>query len=736
MTGQPVGWEFVRHSVCVAACAMLPALPQAAGAQSLADATPGKLDALELSGRAAGRSVTLVARVGRHGRVTHFLLENPARLVVDVQGVRHNLARFDFPELSEGPLTGVRTSQFRETTTRLVLDLSEPVAYRVRQLAGEIRVALEWENGDDPTRSEPMPDLVTPAPVAKESATDRRAPADRRVPTDHETSADRGTSADWTAEPELLNPVPETPEGPITVSVTGIAGSTFYVDAGTLHGVFDGDTLRLSRIRSGVKEELGAALVVSAASTEALLAFTGPPFSLTLGDSLAFAVSGATRGRRRTAARDPSGRALPPPSPERAAGGRSVGTAASESAGAESDEQILPFPGRGAIRGRVHVSMNAQSSTTRWRSPTDPVSRTFVTPTTRLRLEASDLPGGVVLNANLRGSYRQEATSLVDPAGSLRVYELSLSRSSDRLPVQLRVGRFFSPHEAFTGYLDGGLLRVGSDGIGVGVAVGLEPDRWNEGFSTERPKRAAFLDFSRAGRSGGISGEVAAVQVLPESAGPEQLYFGWSGRMWMGELSLAHTVQVDRDPTTDGWVISDLLAETTVPLGGSLQIHGTLSRRSPFYYWQATGPVSYRRDDVGAGVSVDLTGAFVSASTFWHQADADSTWHRSYQGSIRVPRLGGSAFGAHGSASYWSDTLLRTLNAGAGVDRSWGRAFTRLGYRLIDSQSAWFEQRSHQAEALIDLPVQPGVRASALGHVRWGLGLRSYRVQLGIWRSF
>ena len=680
-------WPAARFAVVLTAGATFVA-PLPATAQRSAQAPPSRLEAIEL-GPAQTSATTLLARIGSPGSVRHFMLEDPWRIVVDIDGADHDLERSDYPDLRSGSLRGVRTSQFSPRTVRLVLDLSEKVGYSVRILNEGVRIDLD-DVAAEPRRLGETDNLVRSPPATA---------------------------------------LPLVPEGPVLAVVTELAGSTLYVDAGTRQGLFDGDTLRVTDAGDG--STLGALTVLSSATAQALLAFAGRPFPITLGDTLG--LDPPHIGRAVTAASRSAGGATS--EGDTVGGLRTPGALPTDPAADGDDDQLAPFRLPPTVHGRIHFSMNAQSSSTHWGTGSAPLSRSFLTPTMRLRLEASDLPGDVTLKANVRGSYRHEATGLVEPAGSLRVYELSFEKRLAGAPLRLQAGRFFSPYEAFSGYYDGALVRVGSDGFGVGGAVGVEPDRWNEGFSTARPKRSAFIDFQAIGPGRGMTGEFAAVQVRPES-GAEHLYFGWAGQAWVGGLNIAHTAQIDRDPTSGRWVVSDLLVQGGLPLVGPLRLRGSWSRRSPFYFWQTAAPVSYRRDDVGGGFSLDLPGGSIGGDATLHQADGDSAWTRSYAGSLRVHSIAGSRLGLHGLASFWDDRLLRMVNVSAGVNRSWGRGFGRLGYRMIDSRNAWFELLSHQAEALVDVPVQPGVRATVLGHARWGRGLRSYRVQIGFWRSF
>ena len=505
----------------------------------------------------------------------------------------------------------------------------------------------------------------------------------------------------------------------VRATVTEIAGSTAYIDVGASSGLADGDTVSVRPV--GDERMLGHWLVLSVASEESLVTAVGRPFPVTVGE--AFLLSGAFTLPREGAPHHAPAEPVGPASADR-------GEAA----------PAVPAPPL-SVRGRIYLSMNAVSS--RLRSEYDPLAdtRSFFSPTTRLRLEASHLPGQVTLHANVRGSYRHDPNELTTPTNSIRVYELSAEKRFDRVPVRLRIGRFYSPHEAFTGYWDGVLARVGPDGFGVGAVVGLEPDRWNESFDTHRPKQAAFLDFGRWSADRGVRGEFAAVRVQPELTQsdrpqPEHLYLGGSGRVWLGRASVAYTVQVDRDPATSDWVISDLLLESSVRLLGPLRARGRWSRRSPFYFWQGPSPVSYRRDDVGAGIAILGRGASIEGDASVHLADGKTSPSYTYSGVLRVHSFAGSRWGVSATGSVWDDELFRMLSAGGGLNRSWGRSHGRVGYRLIDSRNAWFEQRAHQVEGVLDIPVQPGVRATLLGHARWGAGLRSYRVQVSLWRSF
>ena len=72
--------------------------------------------------------------------VRDFLLEEPTRLVVDLEGARHALPRHVFEGIGRGGVVGLRTSQFRDDVVRLVFELSGPMEYRVRSGEGQVRI--------------------------------------------------------------------------------------------------------------------------------------------------------------------------------------------------------------------------------------------------------------------------------------------------------------------------------------------------------------------------------------------------------------------------------------------------------------------------------------------------------------------------------------------------------------------------------------------------------------------
>ena len=87
--------------------------------------------------------------------VSHFTLEGPTRLVVDLGGANLSLRGAGYDGLARGPIRNVRLAQYRPDTVRVVVDLDNAREYTVSRDGAVLRVALEapgasfarWESG-------------------------------------------------------------------------------------------------------------------------------------------------------------------------------------------------------------------------------------------------------------------------------------------------------------------------------------------------------------------------------------------------------------------------------------------------------------------------------------------------------------------------------------------------------------------------------------------------------------
>ena len=110
---------------------------------ALAVATPQQADVRAFHIQPAGETTEIVIDVaGGAVSVRDYMLQAPARLVIDVVGARHGLSNENYPGIGRGGVVGVRTSQYEAETVRLVFDLTEAVNYEVSQTGTAVRVSF------------------------------------------------------------------------------------------------------------------------------------------------------------------------------------------------------------------------------------------------------------------------------------------------------------------------------------------------------------------------------------------------------------------------------------------------------------------------------------------------------------------------------------------------------------------------------------------------------------------
>lgn len=95
----------------------------------------------------AGDRTVVEIQVDGPAAASDYLLEGPARLVVDVPGARHALPAYRFPGIDRGGVLGVRTSQFKPDVVRVVIELRAPVEYAIERRDGLIRLSFPNPDG-------------------------------------------------------------------------------------------------------------------------------------------------------------------------------------------------------------------------------------------------------------------------------------------------------------------------------------------------------------------------------------------------------------------------------------------------------------------------------------------------------------------------------------------------------------------------------------------------------------
>jgi len=106
--------------------------------------------------------------------VHDFMLSEPARLILDVEGANHALERHSYESIGRGGVIRMRSSQFQSDVVRLVFDLTRELEYSVTHEGGGIQVRFRnpgepftrWSTSiTSPLADEPVADARTEAPV-------------------------------------------------------------------------------------------------------------------------------------------------------------------------------------------------------------------------------------------------------------------------------------------------------------------------------------------------------------------------------------------------------------------------------------------------------------------------------------------------------------------------------------------------------------------------------------------
>lgn len=143
---------------------------------AVAAASPAEMREVRIAPAGTETEITVV--VGGPATPRHMMLANPPRLLLDIKGVSRGPARRQYDGIDRGGVLGMRSTQFRPETVRLVFDLDRETVYRVTADSGAIRVTFR----------NPGPPFApwSTADVRRDSGTDVRG-ASTRLPPVQET---------------------------------------------------------------------------------------------------------------------------------------------------------------------------------------------------------------------------------------------------------------------------------------------------------------------------------------------------------------------------------------------------------------------------------------------------------------------------------------------------------------------------------------------------------------------
>ena len=206
-----------------------------------------------------------------------FRLDNPARLVVDIKGVKDRVTKSAI-DVNDGAVKKVRVAQFAPDVTRIVLDLTGKTEYAVTPAADRLRITF-GENAKAMASIVPAPApaaaVVTVAPKKEEPV---KVAAATDIPSQVPTVAEDAT---WkmpaNARPVINAPADQTPPPAPKKRTTPTVGSsgTPSTMGGTTENVFD----------EAAQQSTTGVQVGGKTLSANQRVFTGDPISLSLKDA-------------------------------------------------------------------------------------------------------------------------------------------------------------------------------------------------------------------------------------------------------------------------------------------------------------------------------------------------------------------------------------------------------------------------------------------------------------------
>jgi hypothetical protein len=484
-----------------------------------------------------------------------------------------------------------------------------------------------------------------------------------------------------------------------------LAGRTVYLRVTQARRWREGDTVSVGRIATA--DWLGRGRVLGVAESRLSLDWLEATVPLAVGDSVRLELPAGARAPDAVAPDTPAPAPAQPEVPRARAAPQSARRAA-------------------RVYGRVGLELDALRSTT----GTADTERSSTVPTLRLRTTADGLPGDLRLNLNLRAAYRSD-TALFDRSTVVNVHEASVERTGRRL--QLRLGRFTNLHEPYSGYVDGGMVRVGGTGAGAGVLFGFDPQYGSEGFDADRRKLTVFADVHRAGARVRYDADLSVHRLWGDTA--TRSAAGLTQFVSLGRLRFHQLLRVDEG--RDGWAVSLVQLSAAAPLGAAGRVRVRYSLDDPAAEYGLLPEQSWRWQRAGIGLSW-ITGGFgigADAGAAW-TAPGDSVVAsdevaRTLTGWLDVAQLA-AGFGADLNASVWERAEERSVQLAPALSRRIGPARVRAGYRYYRAERVPETFTLQGAEASLFFPLR-GADASVRFDHQWGTEYRMTRLLSALW---
>ncbi len=511
--------------------------------------------------------------------------------------------------------------------------------------------------------------------------------------------------------------------------VTGLAGSTLYLSIEALPplALRPGQVFDVAETDAG--PPVGRMATIEQVGGRVLARFEDVPFALTRGDVL-YLVDAPVVATERVDRSDPTLAARPTPQ-------RRVATV------------------RGPrLSGMLSLESDLRRSTSRFTGTSDgTIDRTFTTPGGRLRATLSGLPAGIRVHTSLRAYNRDRDSRRPVAESRVQVFEAYASVGPETAPLRLQGGRFLNRNEAFMGYWDGAMLRLGSRRLAVGAMAGWEPTLLEERLDRSLFKYGGFLGVE-LGRSGArYHGSLSAVRTapgtlsgtdMPSVTTPARTIIGAAQRLTAGAVRLYANVEAEQDTSGTEWGLARAHIGTSIRMG-RLTLRGNASRVrgptglpfDPNLDTRREGPrLGLARDRVGGGVSLRVGAGSVGGDVTLGRDRMDQT-SRTYASHLMLPQMLPGQVGLSLNGFYWEDESDNAVLSGFGaLSRRFGGVRAEVGYRLDRSARSGIEVVSHGLQISISVQGSTGWSYHMNGFARRGADLETDRLYSRLSRSF
>jgi hypothetical protein len=304
-------------------------------------------------------------------------------------------------------------------------------------------------------------------------------------------------------------------------------------------------------------------------------------------------------------------------------------------------------------------------------------------------LRARDLPAGLEMTASLRGAHRLSSEPISGNATLTQLFELNVSKSAPTDRMHFTVGRFRDANSPMGGYWDGMRGSVAIRDVRIGVAGGLEPDRYTESWSTDTQKALVFGEWSSRGDRVRTSFNAAVGSIMRDALPGSYLFVTAEQRVRAGQFRLSNELQLDRHPGDGSWSLARWNARISAPLTERLSANARLGVRHYYAYWLSVPDFSSQRTQIAAGLHYRLKNHSFSLSATGNQF---SGRERNLGTSISVrTNPTWSPIAISHTSSIWDRASGTTVYSTTRLERTTRRLTYGLDYSLllVDQVGPW-----------------------------------------------